>query len=428
MSDRCGAGRADCVACGGAAAAARLRLTARLAVQALALALGRLATRRGSLRSGTRAQFAQTRAGSAERPAGTVGGRGPARPEVRRHVGRRPRPHQGGRRPHRPRPGEPGDDVVVVVSAMGKTTDDLVRLAHDVSHAPAAREMDMLLTAGERISIALLCMAIIDHGEPGGVASPARRPGIVTDTTHTARRRSSRSGPTASARRSPPATSRSSPASRACRPTATSRRSAAAAPTPPRSALAAALGAEACEIYTDVAGVYTADPRVVPDARRLAAAVVRRDARDGRDRRPGARAAVGGVRAQPRRAASTSARASPGSRARGSREEGSERWNRRSSPVSRTTRRRPRSRSTQVPDRPGVAATVFRALADEAVNVDMIVQNVSTAGHTDISFTVPHDDLHARARGDGEGRRARSAPAASATTPASAGSRSSARA
>ncbi|HEX4776183.1 MAG TPA: aspartate kinase, partial [Acidimicrobiia bacterium] len=76
-----------------------------------------------------------------------------------------------------------GDAVVVVVSAMGKTTDELVRLAYDVSETPALRELDMLLTAGERISMALLCMAIIDQGEHA-VSFTGSQAGIVTDTTH----------------------------------------------------------------------------------------------------------------------------------------------------------------------------------------------------------------------------------------------------
>src|SRR5207247_7197105 len=76
-----------------------------------------------------------------------------------------------------------GDDVVVVVSAMGKTTDDLEQLAHGVSHVPAAREMDMLLTAGARSSMSLLCMAILDHGQPA-VSFTGSQAGIVTDTTH----------------------------------------------------------------------------------------------------------------------------------------------------------------------------------------------------------------------------------------------------
>ena len=76
-----------------------------------------------------------------------------------------------------------GDDVVVVVSAMGKSTDELIRLAGEVSSAPAGREMDMLLTAGERISMALLCMALIDMGVPA-VSFTGSQAGIVTDTVH----------------------------------------------------------------------------------------------------------------------------------------------------------------------------------------------------------------------------------------------------
>ena len=158
-------------------------------------------------------------------------------------------------------------------------------------------------------------------------------------------------------------------------------------------ALAAALGAEVCEIYTDVSGVFTADPRIVPEARKLAARLVRRDARDGRHRRQGARAALGRVRPQPQRARPRASRASPGSRARGS----SRRTSTWKTPIiSGVTHDTSEAKVTiaQVADRPGVAASLFRALADESVNVDMIVQNVSTAGHTDISFTVPKDDLH----------------------------------
>ena len=160
--------------------------------------------------------------------------REPRRAEVRRHVGRRPRPHQGRRRAHRRDPSWPGHDVVVVVSAMGKTTDDLERLAHEVSAAPAGREMDMLLTAGERISIALLCMAIIDRGEHA-VSFTGSQAGIVTDTTHgqakildvrADRLREAVADGRGRGRRGLPGGLDRRP---------TSRRSAAAAPTPPRS-------------------------------------------------------------------------------------------------------------------------------------------------------------------------------------------------
>ena len=188
-----------------------------------------------------------------------------------------------------------GDDVVVVVSAMGRTTDDLERLAHDVSHAPAPREMDMLLTAGERISISLLCMALIDRGQRA-VSFTGSQAGIVTDTSHGKAKivevRADRirdavgAGDVAvvagfqgvSTDRDVTTLGRGGSDTTAV-------------------ALAAVLGAEACEIYTDVAGVYTADPRHRPRSPAAARAVVRGDARHVGHRRQGARAALGRVRA-----------------------------------------------------------------------------------------------------------------------------------
>jgi len=160
-----------------------------------------------------------------------------------------------------------GCDVVVVVSAMGKATDDLLRLAHDVAPEPAGRELDMLLTAGERISMSLLCMAIADHGV-AAASFTGSQAGIVTDTTHgRARilevkgdrlRDALAAGQVAvvagfqgvSVERDVTTLGRGGSDTTAV-------------------ALAAVLKAEVCEIYTDVAGVYTADPRIVPDARKL---------------------------------------------------------------------------------------------------------------------------------------------------------------
>src|SRR5437762_5096167 len=161
-----------------------------------------------------------------------------------------------------------GDDVIVVVSAMGKTTDELIRLAAEVSGTPAGREMDMLLTAGERISMALLCMALIDMEVPA-VSFTGSQAGIVTDTTHGKAKilevRADRLREAladgrivvvagfqgVSTDRDVTTLGRGGSDTTAV-------------------ALAAALKADACEIYTDVAGVYTADPRIVPEARRLA--------------------------------------------------------------------------------------------------------------------------------------------------------------
>src|SRR3954451_14242242 len=160
-----------------------------------------------------------------------------------------------------------GNDVVAVVSAVGKTTDDLVRLANDVTRRPGGREMDMLLTAGERISMALLSMAVEDLGQPA-VSFTGSQAGIVTDTEHGKAKvievRADRirdalnDGRVAivagfqgvSTERDITTLGRGGSDTTAV-------------------ALAAALGAQVCEIYTDVEGVYTADPRIVPDARKL---------------------------------------------------------------------------------------------------------------------------------------------------------------
>ena len=282
-----------------------------------------------------------------------------------------------------------GHEVVVVVSAMGKTTDNLVRLAHDVARNPGGREMDMLLTAGERMSMALLSMAVTDLGIPA-VSFTGSQAGIVTDTEHGKAkiievradriREALSAGQVAivagfqgvSTNRDITTLGRGGSDTTAV-------------------ALAAALGADACEIYTDVEGVYTADPRIVPDARRLHRVsfeeMLDMAASGGRvlALRSVEFARNHGVRIHVR----SSFTWAPGT------------WVEEEDPtmeqaiISGVTHDTSEAKVTieQVPDRPGIAATVFRALADAGVNVDMIVQNVSTAGHTDISFTVPRDDL-----------------------------------
>ena len=290
-----------------------------------------------------------------------------------------------------------GDDVVVVVSAMGKTTDDLERLAHDVVQRarPPAR-WTCCSPSGERISIALLCMAIIDRGEPA-VSFTGSQAGIVTDTAHRKAKileiRADRlrealdGGQRRGRRRLPGRVDRR----------ATSPRSAGAAPTPPRSRSRPRSAPTSARSTPTSPGVYTADPRIVPDARRLDAALVRRDARDVGHGRARARAAIGRVRAQLRRAGARAVELHLGAGHVGAARR-SRTWNSRSSRVSPTTSPRRRSRSSACPTGPGIAATVFRALADETVNVDMIEQNVSTDGHTDISFTVPRGRARAHDR------------------------------
>jgi aspartate kinase len=286
-----------------------------------------------------------------------------------------------------------GDDVVVVVSAMGKSTDDLVRLAHDVARQPGGREMDMLLTAGERISMALLTMAVEDLGQPA-VSFTGSQAGIVTDTEHGKAKvievRADRirdaldHGRVAivagfqgvSTERDITTLGRGGSDTTAV-------------------ALAAALRAEVCEIYTDVEGVYTADPRVVPTARKLQHVLfdemLEMAATGGRV------LALRSVEFARNHHVKVHVRSSftwaPGTwiteEASMDATESMEQ-----AIISGVTHDTSEAKVTieQVPDRPGVAATIFRDLADAGVNVDMIVQNVSTAGHTDISFTVPRAD------------------------------------
>ena len=287
-----------------------------------------------------------------------------------------------------------GDDVVVVVSAMGKTTDDLVRLAHDVAERPGGREMDMLLTAGERISMALLTMAVESLGQPA-VSFTGSQAGILTDTDHgkakiievrADRIRDALAGGKVaivagfqgvSTARDITTLGRGGSDTTAV-------------------ALAAALRADACEIYTDVEGVYTADPRIVPTARKLARVsfeeMLEMAATGGRV------LALRSVEFARNHRVPVHVRSSftwaPGTWVTEEDASMGAMESMEQAIISGVTHDISEAKVTieQVPDRPGIAATVFRDLADAGVNVDMIVQNVSTAGHTDISFTVPRTD------------------------------------
>jgi aspartate kinase len=281
------------------------------------------------------------------------------------------------------------DDVVVVVSAMGKTTDDLLRLAYDVAQTPGGREMDMLLTAGERISMALVCMAVETLGVPA-VSFTGSQAGIVTDTDHGKAKIVE-----IRAERIREALDRGRVAIVAgfqgvstARDVTTLGRGGSDTTAV---ALAAALGADACEIYTDVEGIYSADPRVVPTARKLAHVsydeMLEMAATGGRV------LALRSVEFARNHRVPIHVRSSftwaPGTWVS---EEGE---SMEQAIISGVTHDTSEAKITieQVPDRPGVAASIFRTLAAAGVNVDMIVQNVSTAGHTDISFTLPRDDV-----------------------------------
>jgi len=281
-----------------------------------------------------------------------------------------------------------GAEVLVVVSAMGSTTDDLERLAFDVSAAPSARELDMLLTAGERISIALLCMAILDRGEQA-VSFTGSQAGIMTDTSHGRAKivevRAERLRE-ALASGSIAVVAGFQGVSTTADITTLGRGGSDTTAV----ALAAALGADVCEIYTDVAGVFTADPRLVADARKLAA-VSYEEMLD--------LAATGG-RVLTLRSVEFARNYHVPVHVRSSFTWEVGTWvgeedSMEQAIISGVTHDVSEAKVTitRVPDRPGVAAKLFRTLADESVNVDMIVQNVSSAGQTDISFTVPREDL-----------------------------------
>jgi len=284
-----------------------------------------------------------------------------------------------------------GDDVVVVVSAMGKSTDDLLRLANDVAKNPDGRELDMLLTTGERISISLVTMAIEDLGVPA-ISFTGSQAGIVTDTAHNRAKIIEVKGDRvrqALAEGKVAVVAGFQGVSTAREITTLGR----GASDLTAVALAAALEADVCEIYTDVEGVYSADPRIVPKARKLSRVsfdeMLEMAATGGRV------LALRSVEFARNHHVRVHVRSSftwaPGT------------WVTEEDPslsmeqaiLSGVTHDASEAKVTieQVPDRPGVAATYFRTLADAGVNVDMIVQNVSTAGRTDISFTVPRTDL-----------------------------------
>jgi aspartate kinase len=242
---------------------------------------------------------------------------------------------------------------------MGKTTDDLERLAHEVSNDPTAREMDMLLTSGERISIALLCMAIVDQGE-AAVSFTGSQAGIVTDTAHrkakileirSDRLREALSGGNVAV----VAGFQGVSTDRAITTLGRGGSDTTAV------ALAAALESYDEMLEMSATGGRVLALRSVEFARNYGVPVHVRSAFTWemgtwvRQEEPGMEAPI----------------------------------------ISGVTHDTSEAKVTifRVPDRPGIAAKLFRALADENVNVDMIEQNVSTDDHTDISFTIPRDEL-----------------------------------
>ncbi len=282
-----------------------------------------------------------------------------------------------------------GDSVVVVVSAMGKSTDDLIRLAHDVSSVQPPRELDMLLTAGERISMSLLCMALAELGVEAESFTGSQA-GIITDTEHT-RAKILEIKPhrllECLSRGAVPVVAGFQGVSTDANVTTLGRGGSDTTAV----ALAAALGAKSCEIYTDVSGVFTADPRVVASAHKIPSIsfeeMLELSASGGRV------LALRSVEVARNYGVPVHVRSSftwePGTWVV---EEDPEMEQAVVSAISHDASE-VKLTLTRVPDHPGVAARIFRAVADCGVNVDMIVQNTSLDGFTDISFTAPKVDL-----------------------------------
>jgi aspartate kinase len=282
-----------------------------------------------------------------------------------------------------------GTHVVVVVSAMGKTTDDLLRLAGDVSSVQPPRELDMLLTSGERVSMALLCMALAELGVDA-VSYTGSQAGIITDTTHGKAKivevKADRLTAALDEGRVPVVAGFQGVS--LDRDVTTLGRGGSDTTAV---ALAAALGADACEIYTDVSGVFSADPRIVPEARRLA----RVSFEEMLD------IAASGGRVLALRSVEFARNHGVPLHVRSSFTWEPGTWvveedtSMEQAVVTAVTHDISEAKVTVtgVPDKPGIAARLFRALADRSVNVDTIVQNTSLHGTTDISFTVPKTDL-----------------------------------
>ncbi len=281
-----------------------------------------------------------------------------------------------------------GDAVVVVVSAMGKETDELLHLAGLVSRRRPGRELDMLITAGERKAAALLCMALHDRDVPADSFTGSQA-GFITDTRHTNARilevRADRVRAAVDSGRVP-VVGGSQGVSTDRNVTFLGRNGSDVTAV----ALASALDAEACELYTDVPGVFTADPRIVPTARRMPSVSFDEllEMCASGCPKPAMRAVefarTHGVRLHVR----SSFTWEPGT------------WVDEEDTMERaiitgvvSDQSEAKVTITGVPDQPGIAARLFRRLADLDVNIDMIVQNVSDHGVTDISFTLPHDDL-----------------------------------
>jgi len=285
---------------------------------------------------------------------------------------------------------EEGYDVLVAVSAMGDTTDDLLAMARQIATVPEPRELDMLLTAGERIAMSLLAIAINARGCKAASYTGSQA-GIITDTQHGAARiveirpkrileslgegnvvivagfqgLSTNYDITTLGRGGTDTTA---------------------------VAMAAALGAEICEIYTDVEGVFTADPRIEPRARKVHVISYEEMLE----------LAAAGAKVLHSRSVEYARRHGVRIHVRSAFQDIAGTWVQEVDQqlmenvlISGVALDDGEAKVTldHVPDKPGVAATVFKAIASEGISVDMIVQNVSHEGATDLSFTAPIADI-----------------------------------
>jgi len=286
---------------------------------------------------------------------------------------------------------EQGQDVVVVVSAMGRTTDDLLEKASDITATPEPRELDMLLTAGERIAMSLVAIAVNARG-CRAASYTGSQAGIITDTQH---------GKARIVEIRPQRIKESLDAgnvvilagfqglSTEYDITTLGRGGSDTTAV----AMAAALGAEVCEIYTDVDGVFTADPRAHPEARKI-----------GRiSYEEMLELAAAGARVLQLRCVEYARRHGVRIHVRNSLGEQPGTWvdGEESTAMLESALIRgvalddeeAKVTLDEVPDRPGIAASIFKAVAAEGIHVDMIVQNISHDGRTDLSFTIPRADV-----------------------------------
>jgi len=291
---------------------------------------------------------------------------------------------------------EAGRRVVAVLSARGKTTDELVAQAIEISERPVAREMDMLLSTGERISCALCAMAIHDMGHKA-ISLTGSQAGIVTDSSHTRAKimdvRADRIRETLEDDRIVLVAGFQGVSTDSRDVTTLGRGGSDTTAV----ALAAALEASVCEIYTDVAGIFSADPRIVPDARKLAVAsyeeMLEMSASGAGvlQLRAVEYARNNGVRIHCR----SSFEDGPGTLVVS--EEESEQQTMEQPFVTAVTHSDGEARVTLtgVGDEPGVAGRIFTALAEAGINVDLIIQNEPVADDAlaDLSFTVDRSDL-----------------------------------